>query len=180
MPKTERTTTINDHEYRMVPLGADAGLDFGLEVAEIVGGPVGAAITAALFSGDEDGEDLDWGGVISAAVNLPAALRKAGGSALFARIFAGNFVRQIRPQDAGQAHVLQLKDALARDEAFGDGNLAEMFEVVAWVIKENYGPFWTALSGRFGGLLQQAAGWLGADLTETLTNENPNAPPNGD
>jgi hypothetical protein len=178
MARNERTTKIKNrhgkaHEYRMIPLGSDDCLDFGLELADMIGGPVGKAITDALFSSGkpEVDTDLNWGTIISAAVSLPRALREAGGSQFFERIFADNTVRKIVPQKAGKAKALMLGESSAREEAFEDGNLAEMLEAAVWVIRENYGPFWTAASGRFGALLQAGAELLGVDASEATTNE---------
>ena len=174
MPRTEQETTIGNHTYRMLPMGVDASLDLGLEIADMVGGSVGRAIRGAFFDG-EGPDEFDPKELIGAFTSLPAVLIRAGGAKWCGKAFGLSKARQVVKGDGGKARVLMLGDDTQRELAFDDGGLADMLECLGWVLRENYGPFLMGLLRRSGPLqavVGELQGGIGA-WAESLASTAP-------
>jgi hypothetical protein len=151
------------HRYETVPFPFDQALDLGLELAGIVGGPIGRAFKGLLTGGSLSDDDLDeqmLGAAAGEIGELPAKLLAAGGSRLVARILARTTRigrHQAKPGVPAELYKMPLADPQQRDAAFGGGNLAEAMKAVKWVLQVNYGPFltdlWQSLRGPLAGLV---------------------------
>lgn len=171
------TTKIADsngieHAYEHRPFPFDEAFDLGLELAAVVGGPMGEAFKALLMGGDLDDGALDQQVLTKAVAGLgdvPARLIARGGSALIARILA---TTTRVGTDAGGLVKQSVGDASVRDAAYSGGNLIEAIHAVKWILQVNYGPFLTALWAAFQPALSELAGPLTTGGQET----QPNAP----
>ncbi|MFA6605156.1 MAG: hypothetical protein WCS88_04120 [Patescibacteria group bacterium] len=144
-------TTINGHEYRCEPFGFDTGQALMLELADIVLSSLGEAGALVDFdlgalSSLEALASLNWGALGKGIGAIPKAILTRGGPQLVSR-FLAKTRRCFPPEDArGKERWEPLATTEARDQAFD--SYVEGFEVVTWVVKENFGPFWTELFGR--------------------------------
>lgn len=139
------------HRYETVPFAYDECLDLGLELAALVGGPLGEAFKGLLLGSDLKAANLDQQ-VLARAVaslgELPARLLQRGGAQLVARVLATTMridevtIRAGTPATKVKQH---LRDPAARTAAYSGGNLRESFDAVRWVLEVNYGPFLAAM-----------------------------------
>jgi hypothetical protein len=113
---------------------------------------------------------IDWPGVASAIQLLPKLLKQAAPSgqvsALYARILASTERARMEPTvgDGGAKGEIEVWGGLstpaARDQAYGKGNIAELYKAVLSVLVVHIGPFgrsglplWSELSETLQGLL---------------------------
>lgn len=167
-------TTIADcesvaHHYTCQPFAFDEAFDLGLEIAAVVGGPLGDAFKALLIGGELEDGALDENVLSKAAAGLgdvPARLIARGGSALIARILATTI--RVGTDDKGPIKQ-PMADANNRTAAYSGGNLMEAINAVKWVLQVNYGPFltglWDALTPHLSELAQPS--------TQAGTKETP-------
>jgi hypothetical protein len=139
--------------YECVPFEFDESLNLGLEIADVIGGPLGKALASMLMGGSVDLDaEIPADSIAAHVMELPANLLKAGGADFLARIVK-NCKRTI--QVDGRAKLQSLSDPAARTDAFGGGNLMEYIRVVRWVFEVNFGPFlteaWQAFSEKLSG-----------------------------
>jgi len=149
-----------EHRYETVPFAFDQCFDLGLELAAMVGGPLGEAFKSVLLGGNAGALDLDekvLGQAIGALGELPGRVIAAGGSKLIARILATT--TRIATV-GGELRKQPLLDDGQRTAAFGGGNLREAIDAVRWVLTVNYGPFvesiWGDLRPQLAGLAMSA------------------------
>jgi len=141
----------NPHRYESSPLGFDQAFDLGLDLAGLVGGPLGEAFKGLLLGSTLDDESLDQRVISHAVVSvgeLPARILQAGGAELVGRILSTTIRVDKRTVKEGTPATLvkqHLHDPDARTEAYGGGNLREAIDAVRWVLEVNYGPFITGL-----------------------------------
>jgi hypothetical protein len=145
------------HRYECRLFAFDEAFDLGLELAGVVGGPIGDAFKGMLLGSGMDDLELDGqvlGSIAGTLGDLPGKLATAGGSRLIARILA----QTSRVGDDGNGgkvrQLLDLEDD--RNAAYGGANLREAIDAVRWVLTVNYGPFlmglWDALQPQLGAL----------------------------
>lgn len=177
----KQKTTIRDHNgeehaYTCTPLGFDEAFDLGLELAAVVGGPLGEAFKGLLLGSGLDDDSLDEqviGQAVASIGELPERLIARGGSALLARIL-GTTTRVGRDEKGSVLHRLDAKED--RDAAYSGGNIREAMDAARWVLEVNYGPF---LAGMWGALRPQLAALAGS-LMSTDPEEQTSTTPNHD
>lgn len=171
------------HRYEIEPMGYDDSFNLGLEIADLIGGPVGEALRAMLMGADLDldlanpqAEDL--GRAAAELFTIPRRVLAAGGAQLAARLLGG--VTRIARDTHGNPVKQNLSDPAARTAAYAAGNQAESFLAMKAVIEVNYGPFLAQISGLaspylsgFGDLL----GSMRALGTQTPSGEPGSEPP---
>ena len=171
------------HRYETVPFPFDQALDLGLELAGIIGGPIGRSFGSLLTGGTLDDDDLDEKVFAAAAAELgelPSKLLAAGGAQLVARILART-VRigrsEGKPGTPPTLYKMPLSDPAQRDAAFGGGNLGEAMRAVKWVLGVNYGPFltdlWQSLRGPLAGLVAGQPTPAAPESQEAATSNPP-------
>lgn len=166
----DRNGIEHAYEHRAFPF--DECLDLGLELAAVVGGPLGESFKALLMGGDLADGALDEKVLTQAVAGLgdvPARLIARGGSALIARILA---TTTRIGTDAGGLVKQSLGDASVRDAAYSGGNLIEAIHAVKWVLQVNYGPFLTGLWDAYLPALSELAGPLMTGGQETQQSES--------
>jgi hypothetical protein len=134
-----------EHAYTTRPFAFDEAFDLGLEIAAVVGGPLGDAFKSLLLGSALSDEVLDnevIGHALAGVGDIPGRLIAQGGARLVARILATT--TRIGTDDKGMVKQ-PLSDADARSDAYSGGNLIEAVAAVKWVLSVNYGPFLTAL-----------------------------------
>jgi hypothetical protein len=147
LPAVERQ--IPDHSgrphlYEIEPMGYDDSFNLGLELADLVGGPVGEGIKAMLMGADLD-LDLsnpnmeDIGRAVAELFTIPRRVLAAGGAQLAAKILRG--ATRIGHNAQGQQVKQDLSLPTMRTAAYAGGNQAESFLAMRAVIEVNYGPF---------------------------------------
>lgn len=169
----DATTKLRDHEggehaYTCKPFPFDQAFDLGLELAAIVGGPLGEAFKGLLMGSTLDDDTLDdqvIGNAVASIGELPERLMARGGSALLARILSTT-TRVGKDEKGSVLH--RLGDADDRDAAFAGGNLREAIDAARWVLEVNYGPF---LAGMWEGLRPRLT-----ELASSLQSSPPSQP----
>ncbi len=127
----------NRHDYSCTPHGAmsGGGLQLMLDVADVVGGVMGAALKAMVGMGDAaESTSIDLTDISALAENLPRRLMTAGGPKLIARVLENTK----RCDDSGKWVILSSETAL--DTAY-TGNYGELFRAVWEVLCANFSPF---------------------------------------
>lgn len=133
----------NTHLYQIEPFTFDESFDLGMELADLVGGPVGEAIKAMMTGGDFDldsaVDDSTLGKALAEITTIPRRIMQAGGSELVARVLA-NTMRT--GKDGNGKPVKQyMREPAARTAAYAGGNQAEAVAAMKAVLEVNYGPF---------------------------------------
>lgn len=175
LPPVETTLTDchgRDHLYEITPFSYDEGFDLGMELADLIGGPLGDALKSMLEGGDFDLDDVDEGTLgqgLAELTTLPRRILAKGGSQLVARMLRG-CVRADKDEQ-GELYKQHLKDPAARTRAFAAGNQKESFEALREVLQVNYGPF---LERLFGSVSPYLSG-LGASL-KSFGQRSPGSP----
>jgi hypothetical protein len=143
-------TTINGHQYRNEPFGFDAGQAIMLELADVVLSSLGKAGALIDFDFDlsalsslETLASLNWGALGQGIGSIPQAIMARGGPVLVGRLLAKT--RRCFPAGEKESWEL-LSTPMVRDQAFD--SYLEGFDVVSWVVRENFGPFLLELIAR--------------------------------
>jgi len=144
MPRDPVELTIGDVRYETIPYRFDKAINLKLKLASVLAGPLGQALGD--LGDDDDAVDLRaLGDVLS---RVPSALLDLGGAELFREILSDTVRYPLRADGARSKE--PLSDPINLDKAFA-ANLNELYDVLIWVLKVNYGPFLTALWERWKG-----------------------------
>lgn len=175
------------HVYWIKPFAYDESFNLGLELADLIGGPIGEALKSLFMGGDIDLDSINEGTIgraLAEAVTLPRRILDAGGSGLVKRMFTET-VRMARDEQ-GELYKQNLVQPDARTLAYAGGNQRESVEALWAVLEVNYGPFLTALlqavspylSGLGGSLIERVQlSPAPADQTEKTADGEPTKTP---
>jgi len=167
----------NSIRYECKPFGFDQAFDLGLELAAVVGGPLGEAFKGLLLGADLDDDRLDEaviGKALASVGELPDRLIARGGSELLAKLLAN--VQRMGSDEAGTVRQ-HMSDPEDRDAAYGGGNLREALDAAKWVIEINYGPFLTGLLDALRPQLEALIAPVNPSPEETAQSSAPPTPP---
>lgn len=144
-----QTITVHDQTYYVTPLPAGEGIDLGVTLMKVIGGPLGALF--GMISGKGLDTEIDGKAVSKAIGGIPTAILANGGSALAMRVLRGT-----KRVDKATGMPVDVSAQAIFDTVYAR-NYGELAAILWAVIDLNYGPFSGAtLRGWIERLLQYA------------------------